>query len=248
MAAFLFHFLLAGCLFLAAPCFADESVRASDLAYLTGDLPPLSYTVNDKPSGLAVAVLKLMWRRMGEKEHAIAFVPWVRAYDTAREEPRTVIFSTYRTAEREPQFRWVGPIAEGELMVYTLRTRQVAAKSIKDLSAYRVAGLRDTAETLKLERAGIPVTLASRLENAFKMLDSSRIDGVATDRYRFKATLKNMGRSPDEFAELWDLGRDSLYFAFSKDIPPELVQRFQEALDGVRKSPEYKNLLNYYGN
>lgn len=133
-------------------------------------------------------------------------------------------------------------------MVYTLRTRQVAAKSIKDLAMYRVAGLRDTAETLKLERAGIPVTLASRLENAFKMLDSSRVDGVATDRYRFKATLKDMGRSPDEFAELWDLGGDSLYFAFSKDIPPELVQRFQEALDSVRKSPEYTNLLNYYGN
>lgn len=249
MGMFLFSCLFAaGCLFLAAPGLAHESGRTDELVYMTEELPPLNYSLDDRPTGLAVSVLKLMWRRMGEAEHPIAFLPWVRAYDTARKEKHTVLFSAYRTAERESHFKWVGPIVGGELAVYSLRIRNLAASSVKDLSAYRIAGLRDTASAMKLERAGISMIHASKLENAFKMLDSNRIDGVASDRFRFRATLKEMNRAPSEFTELWVLSRDSLYFAFSRDTADDLVRRFQDALDAVRLSPEYKNLLNFYGN
>ncbi|TDT91608.1 amino acid ABC transporter substrate-binding protein (PAAT family) [Pseudodesulfovibrio indicus] len=248
MGIFFFNCLFFLCsLLMAAPCLAHETGRMEDLVYLTEDLPPLSFAVNGEATGLAVDVLRLMWQRMGEKAQPIRIVPWVRAYYTLREEKHAVIFSTYRTAERETQFRWVGPIIEGELAVYALRARALRAESLKDLATYRIAGLRDAAATIKLERAGIPVMIASKLENALKMMDSGRIEALTTDRFRLRATLRDMGRPFSDITELWVLSRDSLFYAFNKETSPELIRRFQEALDGVRRSPEYKNLLNYYG-
>ncbi|WP_316897267.1 transporter substrate-binding domain-containing protein [Pseudodesulfovibrio indicus] len=218
-----------------------------DLVYLAEDLPPLSFAANGEAGGLAVDVLRLVWQRMGEKAQPIRIVPWVRAYSTLKEEKHAVIFSTYRTAERENQFKWVGPIIEGELAVYTLRARALRAESLDDLATYRIAGLRDAAATIKLEQEGISVMIASKLENALKMMDSGRIEALVTDRFRLRATLRDMGRPLSDITELWVLSRDSLYYAFNKGTSPELIRRFQKALDGVRKSPEYKNLINYYG-
>lgn len=241
--------LLVGLLLSAAPAWAHESDDpAGGLTYLTEEFRPLNYTENGRPTGLAVILLKQIWQEMGIPEQPIRVMPWARIYDAAQLDRHTMIFSVYRTEEREKSFKWVGPIAKGRLAVFALRVRHLAVHSLRDLNGRRVASLRDTAATIKILRAGLAPTYASRAEHAVQLLESGRVDAVAMDIFRFRHATTVMDIPPDTFETVWILSEDFLYYAFSRDTADTLIARFQRALDAVTRRPLYRNLLNFYIN
>lgn len=241
--------LVVGLLLSASPASAHESDDPTEgLAYLTQEFRPLNYTENGRPAGLAVALLKHLWQEMGIPEQPIRVMPWPRIYDAAQLDPHTVIFSVYRTEEREESFKWVGPIVQGRLALFALRARHLAVRSLGDMEGRRIAALRDTAEAIKILRAGLAPIYASRAELALQLLESGRVDAVAMDVFAFRRTMAVMGLPPDTFEVVWVLSEDSLYYAFSRDTADALIARFQRALDAVTQRPVYRNLLNFYLN
>ncbi|WP_319583299.1 transporter substrate-binding domain-containing protein [uncultured Pseudodesulfovibrio sp.] len=240
---------LLACLLLATPGFAHETGDpAQGLTYLTEEFRPLNYTENGKPTGMSVALLKLIWKELNVPEQPIQVMPWARIYDSGQLDRHVVIFSMYRTREREESFKWVGPIVKGKLSLYALRSRHFKADSIQDMAGRKIASLRDTAPATKLLGAGFPLIYASRAEHALQLLQSQRVDALAMDAFRFRHTLAVTGISPDEFEPILVLSEDSLYFAFSLDTSDELVERFQQALDRIILRPVYRNLMNFYIN
>lgn len=234
--------LLAGLLF-AAPGFAQETDDAvENLTYLTDEFRPMSFTVNGKPAGLAVGLLKLLWQEMGVSEQPIQVMPWPRVYDTAQLDPHIMIFSMYRTAEREKAFKWVGPIVQGRLAVFSLRSRHLRPNALKDLRGLRIASLRDIAAASKMIRAGFAPTYASNPSHAVQLLLSDRVDALALDELRFSTALATMNMPPDAFEIVFVLSEESLCYAFSPDTSDTLVARFQKALDAVVKKPDYRKL------
>ncbi|OIQ49318.1 Bacterial extracellular solute-binding protein, family 3 [Pseudodesulfovibrio hydrargyri] len=235
------------CLVLASPGLAHETGDpAEGLTYLTEEFRPLNYTENGRPAGLSVALLKLIWQEMRVPEQPIQVMPWPRIYNSARLDHRVVIFSMYRTAERADGFKWVGPIVKGRLSLFALRSRHLEAKSLKDMVGLRIASLRDIAAASKMLGAGFPLVYTSSAQHAFQLLESGRVDAIALDEFKFRQTLANMDASPDAFETALVLSEDSLYYAFSRDAPDDLVARFQRALDAIVKRPVYRNLLNFY--
>jgi polar amino acid transport system substrate-binding protein len=237
------------CLLLVSPGFAqDLGDPAEGLTYLTEEFRPLNYTENGKPTGLAVALLKLLWQEMGVPKQPIQVMPWPRIYRSGQLDPRIVIFSMYRTEERENLFKWVGPIVKGRLALFALRSRHLVADSLKDMAGRRIVSLRDIAAAAKVLGAGLPLTYASRVEHAVHLLESGRVDALALDEFRFRQALAAMGLRANGFETVLVLSEDSLYYAFSRDTGDPLVARFQQALDTVAKRPIYRNLLNFYVN
>ena len=237
------------CLLLATPGLAHESSDpAKGLFYLTEEFRPLNYTEDGKPTGLSVALLKLIWQEMKVPEQPIQVMPWARIYNSGQLDQHIVIFSMYRTEEREDSFKWVGPIVKGRLSLFGLRSRHLKIESLKDMEGRKIASLRDIAAATKLLRAGFPLIYASRVEHAIQLLESGRVDALALDEFKFRQTLAAMGASPDDFETILVLSEDSLYYAFSLDTSDELIQRFQQALDKIVRRPVYRNLLNFYIN
>ncbi|MGE4423767.1 MAG: substrate-binding periplasmic protein [Pseudodesulfovibrio sp.] len=237
------------CLLLATPGYArDSGDPAEGLTYLTEEFRPLNYTENGKPTGLAVALLKLLWQEMGVPEQPILVMPWPRIYRSGQLDPHVVIFSMYRTEERERFFKWVGPIVKGRLALFALRSRRLAVRSLRDMDGRRIASLRDIAAATKVLGAGFPLIYASRAEHAVQLLESGRVDAVALDEFRFRRTVTAMGFPPDTFEAVLVLSEDSLYYAFSPDTDDALIARFQLALDAIVLRPVYRNLLNFYIN
>lgn len=240
---------LLACLLLAAPAFAqDAGDPAEGLTYLTEEFRPLNYTENGKPAGLAVALLKAIWQEMGVPEQPIRVMPWPRIYRSGQLDPHVVIFSMYRTEEREKFFKWVGPIIGGRLALFALRSRHLAVRSLQDMSGRRVVSLRDIAAGAKVLGAGFPLTYASRAEHAVQLLESGRVDALALDEFRFRQTVAAMGFPPDAFEAVLIMSEDSLYYAFSPDTDDALVARFQRALDAIVQRPIYRNMINFYIN
>ncbi|MEZ7198760.1 substrate-binding periplasmic protein [Pseudodesulfovibrio karagichevae] len=240
---------LLACLLLASPGLAHEpGDPAEGLTYLTEEFRPLNYTENGRPTGLSVALLKLIWQEMGVPEQPIQVMPWPRIYRSGQMDPHVVIFSMYRTEERERLFKWVGPIVKGRLALFALRSRRLAVRSLRDMDGRRIASLRDIAAASKVLGAGFPLIYASRAEHAIQLLESGRVDAVALDEFRFRRTVAGLSFPPDTFEAVLVLSEDSLYYAFSPDTDDALVARFQRALNAIVKRPVYRNLLNFYVN
>lgn len=240
---------LLACLLLASPGWAHESSDpAEGLTYLTEEFRPLNYTENGEPTGLSVVLLKLIWQEMGVPEQPIQVMPWARIYDSAQLDRHVVIFSMYRTKEREASFKWVGPIVKGRLSLFALRSRNLKPRSIEDMTGYRIASMRDIAAASKMLGAGFPLVYTTSAEHAFQLLESGRVDALALDEFKFRQTIAAMNAPPDVFESILVLSEDSLYYAFSRDASDALVARFQKALNAIVKRPVYRNLLNFYVN
>ena len=221
---------------------------AEGLVYLTEDMPPYNYTENGQATGLSVMILRLMWKRMGVPEQPIHFMPWPRVYQSAQMDSGVLALSAFRTEEREGKFKWVGPITSGRLSVFALSASNVSIGSFQDLKRYRIGAIRDLAATALVQQPGFRLTVINRTPTSLRMLESGRIEVLALDDKTFYSNVREMGYPPGFFRNVWILRTEDLYYFLSPDTPDELVARFQEALDAVKMSPEYRNLLNRYLN
>ncbi|XXJ21710.1 substrate-binding periplasmic protein [Desulfovibrio caledoniensis] len=241
--------LLAIALLAAVPARAAAPADpAAHLTYMTEQYWPMNYARDGRLTGLAVELLRRMWREMGVPEQPIELFPWPRAYDMGHVDPRTVLFSMYRTRGRERDFKWVGPIVRGKTEVFTMRSRHLGARSLKDLGGWRLTAVRDVASANILLDAGLPYTGSGSPDTAIKMLRRDRVDAVAMDAMQFHHFAARMGCPTGEFKPIMTLCTDPLYFAFSLDTPDALIRRFQKALDAVTHTPGYRALLNKYLN
>ncbi|MGE4423768.1 MAG: substrate-binding periplasmic protein [Pseudodesulfovibrio sp.] len=219
---------------------------AAGITYLAEVYRPFIYVDKGKPAGLAVDLLKLMWREMKVPEQPIQVMPWPRIYDSGQWGRQVAIFSVYRTKARENTFKWVGPIARGRQGLFCLRSRNLKLRSLDGMTGLKIASLRDTASSSKVLQAGIVPTYATHAEHAVQLLRSGRVDAIALDEARFKHTIAAMGLSAKDFKTALILSADGLYYAFSTDTDDALIDRFQRALDAVTSRPAYQALLNSY--
>ncbi|TNF15084.1 MAG: transporter substrate-binding domain-containing protein, partial [Pseudomonadales bacterium] len=113
-------------------CSVCTWLSAAELQLYTEDYRPFSYLEDGKPSGMAVAVVEELIRRTGEPAR-IELVPWTRGYHQVRQQANAAIFSTVRTAQREADFQWVGPIAHGHTRFYTLKEAGLQVTNLDDV-------------------------------------------------------------------------------------------------------------------
>ena len=233
----------------AAPARAGWKTDAAErLLYMTEEYWPMNFTRDGRLTGLSVDLLKQVWREMGVREQPIHIFPWPRAYEMGHVDPGTVLFAMYRTKGREPDFKWVGPIVRGRTEVFTLRSRHLGARSLRDLGGWRLAAVRDVASANILRDAGLAYTGSRTPAPAIRMLERDRVDAVAMDALQFRHFAARLGCPPGEFKPIMTLCTDPLYYAFSRDTPDALIKRFQQALDTVTRRPSYRVLLDRYLN
>lgn len=69
---------------------------------------------------MATELVREILRRLGETA-SIRVVPWARGYQMVQRTPGTGLFATIRSAQREADFKWVGPIILAEDAYYSLK-------------------------------------------------------------------------------------------------------------------------------
>lgn len=85
-----------------------RSSPARTLIITTEDAPPHNMTKqgSDEITGLATELLKTALDETKIK-YSITLHPWSRAYQMAQKDNDTCVYSTTRTGQREPLFKWI---------------------------------------------------------------------------------------------------------------------------------------------
>lgn len=223
----------------ALPSYGIAQVAAAHpLVLVTEEYPP--FNMSDAKTGalhgIAVEKVQEMMRRAQEK-YTLNILPWTRAYQMGLQLEDTCVFSTTRTPEREPLFKWIGPLVNNPWMVFGRADDTRHPKKLEDLRPYVLGGYQTDAVGEFLKAQGFKVDLAvSDADNPKKLLHK-RFDFWATGELLGKWLIKN-GDYSGKIIPLFTFRHTEMYLACNIKMPAARVEKFNHILrdmaqDGV---------------
>ena len=208
------------------------------------DYPPITFkNKNGQPDGLAVEVAKKIMKNLNMKQK-IHVWPWNRAYILLQKKPNFLVFSVSRTEEREKIFQWVGPIYSMKSSFYAKSDSKIIIKNLDDAKKLKKIGtyLNDFNEQL-LKQKGF-TNLEATINNILniKKLMHNRVDVITATNVTIKDMLKKANYSMKDIKPIYTFRNTGVYFAFSKEVPFEVVDAFRKELEKLRSSCELQKI------
>jgi len=219
------------------------------LRIITEDFPPFNYAGADgKAAGQATDVVNGILTRLNQKA-AIEVLPWSEGYGFARAGPRTALYSTGRTGEREQLFKWVGPIASFD---YTLYGRKGSDLRIDSLEAAKKVGhigvvKDDVRQQFLLENRFTNIATCGSDAECIRSLLAGTTDLWLGSSSNAADIARKEGIDPSALVALYEVRTTPLYIAFSTDTPDSVITSWQDALDAMKKDGTFAAIVTKYG-
>ena len=222
-----------------------------NVVLLTENFPPYNMAINgknfaqeDNVDGIAVDVVREMFKRAGIKYSLTLRFPWDRIYKLALEKPDYGVFVTARLPEREALFKWVGPIGPDDWVLLARGDSKLVVNNLQQAKQYRIGAYKGDAIAEHLEKQGLqPVTSLRDQENAKKLM-AGQIDLWATGDPAGRYLARQEGVSG--LKTILRFNSAQLYLALNKEVPDEVVQKLQSELDKMRAEGIVDSILNSY--
>lgn len=128
-----------GLLFLSS---ISAFVNGQQLTILTEHLAPFQIVKDSKITGITTEIVEKTLRT-AKYDYKIEALPWATAFNLAKREKNTCIYSLTRIPTREPLFNWVGHIVNTETSLYSLASKEFSISSIDDAKKYKIAVIRE---------------------------------------------------------------------------------------------------------
>lgn len=192
------------------------------------------------------ALTRLLFKKAGLRFTEQVQQPWKRAYQETLYGPRHVLYPTTRTAAREDQLKWVGPISRTVWNLYGIKNAGWAGRKLGDIFASARIGVAMGSareDYLKL-RGAKNIVAVQHDDQLLAMLLSDRLDVVAMGAAPLGAAVSNN----DVRDGVKDVGRLAsyrvcyLYFALSKDSPQSDVAKLQTSLEELYRDGQFLEL------
>ncbi|SHL21706.1 substrate-binding periplasmic protein [Phytopseudomonas punonensis] len=225
-------------------------VRAEPYQVVTEEWAPYNYLENNRLTGMATEVVRAIMALTGD-DFEIVVLPSMRTTHVLMTRPKTIMYSMFRTAEREALYKWVGPIAEESIYPYQLADTSTPVNSLEQLLhapqvTTRHAGLvPQMLQSLGFSNLQKSATGSPQL---YRMLLAGRTDIIIGDTDAGVVYYSNqLGIAHGTLRRVpIALYRSSLYIAFSQDSDDERVAAWADALEQLRRSGELRRIQQRY--
>ncbi len=230
-------------------CLTFSSVSsAQSIRLLTEHYPPYNIDLNltEGRQGIGGASFEIVIEmiRRSQYPYTLELLPWKRAYSMAQEQPFVGLFSTTRTAARDGLFKWVGPIANNNYVLFKKSGDNIKVDSIQEAAKYRIGAYRGSASIALLEEAGL-ATDAVRSDhlNVLK-LSRNRIDLWISGNLYGPYLAKQYGVTGLE--EVYTVREAQMYVAFNINTPDSVIKKLNNILDDMRKEGFLEDVYSRY--
>jgi polar amino acid transport system substrate-binding protein len=212
-------------------------VPADKLRVLTEEYPPYNYT-DEKGvlTGSSTELVKAIIGKLGF-DTKIEVLPWAQAYELVLNNPNVALYSTARTAERERNFMWVGPLGSYENWLYAKKGSAVRVNSLDEAKAVKsIAAVKDEAGQQKLAELGfINFAFTNSTADGLKKLMAGEAGLWLGTRADVDLVAKKAGVDATQLEPAVFVHKVDLYVAFNKNMPFATVDQWQKALDSLKK-------------
>ncbi|KFE53480.1 substrate-binding periplasmic protein [Pseudomonas syringae] len=224
------------------------SAGAERYQVVTEEWAPFNYLENHQIAGMTTEIVRAIMATGDDFE--IVLLPSMRASHVLKSKPRTILYSMFRTPEREQSFKWVGPIVEESIHPWQL-AKALPVSSLEQLMhapqiTTRHAGLLpDLLRSMGFSNLDRSATESLQL---YRMLLAGRTRIIIGDTDAGVAYYSRQLGIPDGTLRQIpiELYRSSLYIAFSPDSDDRLVAAWADALEQLRESGELARIKHRY--
>ncbi|MCQ4258608.1 substrate-binding periplasmic protein [Stutzerimonas stutzeri] len=224
--------------------------RADQYRVVTEEWAPYNYLENNQLTGMATEIVRAIMALTGD-DFEMVMLPSMRSAHALQNRPKTIMYSLFLTAGREPLYKWVGPIVEVSIHPYQLANTPRPVNSLAHLQSVpkittRHAGLvPDLLESMGFNNLD---KSAARSPQLYRMLLAGRAEIVVGDTDAGVAHYTRlMGMPPDTLRRVpVEIYRASLYIAFSEDSDDEVVAAWAGALEQLRRLGELERIQGQY--
>ncbi len=230
--------ILIGALFLSA------NLSAQNLSIYCEDVRPAQYIgVDGKLAGFAVEIVQEIQKRVGNKD-LIQMVPWARGIEKLKHEPNSLLFSMARTAERDSQYQWIGPISETTYGLYVKANSPIKINNLDDAKHAGVIGIYrgDVRDQILTQLGFTNLDRANSNIFSFRKLMLGRVAMYADAPIAVKSLVESEGYKPTDVKLAYTFFRVQLYIATSKKTNPAIVEQWNKALEKMKKESVFVNI------
>ncbi|MES2129972.1 MAG: ABC transporter substrate-binding protein [Pseudomonadota bacterium] len=218
--------------------------HAEPLTLMTEEYPPFNMTDGGKIVGISSDIVQELMRT-AKVAFTLRMSPWMRAITLAHSEPGHCVFSMSRLAERESQYRWVGPIAFNDWYLFAKADSAHRPQSLADTKGARVGSYLGDGGVDYLKQRGVDVDVVPNDDLNPRKLQLGRIDYWASGKLSGQYRLKTQGISGIE--PVLKLERGDMYLACHPDTPLDLVENLNRTLADMGKRGVIARIYARYG-
>ncbi|TDR73318.1 substrate-binding periplasmic protein [Paludibacterium purpuratum] len=211
---------------------------------LTEDDPPFNILEdNGQIGGVSTEMVRELFRR-ADVPYTLTLMPWIRAYHIAVTDKTACLYSTTRTAAREKQFRWVGPLLNNAWAIYAGPHSPAGMRSLDDIRQSAIGGYLGDAVAQYLIERGFHVQQINDDARNVQMLALGRIDFWASGVFHARYLLAKL-KQPD-IHPIIQFETTSLYLACSPSLPDATLQRLLDTLTAMRNDGTLERIRRRY--
>jgi len=242
-----FPLILLLCVLLLMP--GQTVVAEEDLKIVTENWPPYNYVENGELKGFSTEIVKAILKELNAG-YEIQLLSGARGEKLLLEGTHVMVFSLFRTAERENHYKWIGPIARDSVYFYKKKDNSLVIQTLEDAKNVKRVACRHKGLVLSvLEKEGFTnldrTTKPDRIIN--KVVTGIADLSVSETPLGVKYWLRKAGLPTDTLEQTpVKLVEFPLYIACSKDISDEVIKQWQEALERIKASAAYSKIYNKY--
>ncbi|MBS1155017.1 MAG: extracellular solute-binding protein, family 3 [Proteobacteria bacterium] len=226
----------------------SASGRAAEpLTVLAHEAPPYAWQEKGQSYGFAYELVRETMQDLGKKS-AIEFVSFRRGWQQVQNVQGQALFVVTRTPEREKSVKWVGPLLKSETYIFQRKGAGLPLYKLEDLGKLNgIAVQLGIGDDTFLTAQGLTNLYRSPSKPlTLRALINQRVDAAPFGRHAVPKLLRDAGLPPDSIEQTpLKLFDNDFYIAFSKDVSDETIQRWQKALDKVKRE-RYEQLYAKY--
>lgn len=224
------------------------------LELYTQEFPPLQVQVDQQAEGYVVKFVEAVVAHAGQtlpmEVGKVHFAPWKRAIRNTQENANILFFSLSRTASREQQYQWIGPVSPYEVAIYRHTDGpQVSPSQFEELKNFSFAAQSASNFEEFAKREGfsniIPVNYG---RVAIRLLRTHRVDfaPLVTSSYYYR--MEQYGYNPDEFVEVMKVDKlcKELWLVTGNKTSPQVVEALRSSFDELKNQGKLAELIEQY--
>lgn len=218
-----------------------------NLQVISEQYAPLNYEEDGVFGGLSIEILQLIYKELDMPFPKIEFMPWARGFHLAQSDQPVMLFTMSRTAAREDMFQWVGHTHTARTFLVTWAGSGIESYDPLTQHSERILAVASDVTEYVLKEINYPeqkIDTVDSNEIMFNMASKKRVKLLSVSEARYIELKDSDDFSHIDFQVLATTREIKGHYAFSKAVNPEVVQRFQEALDSVRA--QQKAILSRY--
>ena len=229
---------------------------AGDFFAVANPLPPIKFARDGKMQGIAGDVLLALMERSGipMDPTRIEIMPLSKGLQRVKDTPGGIMLGLAYNEDRAPHYKWVGPVYESLLGIFTLKSSGIEITDPLAAKYYVVGSVRGSGAEKQAIKSGVPPLQLKRMERSSDLvtaLANGEVDLAILPKSPAYYIMIQQGLNLDDFAMIYEYKRAPLFLAFNKATDDALIEKLQTELETLKRpSPngesEYHKIVSYY--